>query len=60
MACCHIESAESTATPVSAVHLAPPAAVSTPVAVAVSLADSLPLVASALHSPSPPVFALRI
>jgi hypothetical protein len=58
--CCHIESADSAATPVSAVQLVPPAAVFTPVAVAVSLADSLPLVASALHSPSPPIFALRI
>ena len=58
--CCHIESADSAATPVAAVQLAPPAAVFTPVAVEVSLADSLPLVASALHSPSPPIFALRI
>jgi hypothetical protein len=58
--CCHIESAESSATPVSSVQLAPPAAVFTPVALAVSLADSLPLVAPALASSSPPIFALRI
>jgi hypothetical protein len=58
--CCHIESADPAATPAAAVQIAPPAAVFTPVTVTDSLADSLPLVATALHSASPPVFALRI
>jgi hypothetical protein len=58
--CCQIESAESAATPAAAVQLAPPAAVVTHVALAVFLSDSLPPVAAALPSSSPPIFALRI
>jgi hypothetical protein len=58
--CCQIESAESAATPAAAVQVAPPAAVFTPVALAVCIADSLPVVAAALASSSPPIFALRI
>ncbi len=58
--CCQIESAEASATPVAAAQLAPPAAVFTPVALAVCTAGSLPVVAAALASSSPPIFALRI
>jgi hypothetical protein len=58
--CCHIESAESSAAPVAAVQVAPPAAVFTPVAHAVCAADLLPTVAASLASSSPPIFALRI
>ncbi|MCU0251598.1 MAG: hypothetical protein MUE61_15435 [Vicinamibacterales bacterium] len=58
--CCQIESADSVATPAPAVPLAPPAAVVTPVSLAASARESLPLVAAALASSSPPIFALRI
>ena len=58
--CCQIESAESAATLGVTVQLAPPAAVFTPVSLAASARESLPPVAAALPSSSPPIFALRI
>jgi hypothetical protein len=58
--CCHIESAESAATPVVAVHLAPPAALVSAVAAGPSSVETLPSVARVLPGASPPLFVLRI
>jgi hypothetical protein len=58
--CCHIESADSAATPVAAVQLAPPATVSLAVTNARPAAELLPVAAAATSFASPPILALRI
>ena len=58
--CCQIESAESAATPVAAVQLAPPAAWSRPFRLSASAVAMLPSVATVLPGSSPPLFVLRI
>ena len=58
--CCHMESAESVATPVVAVQLAQPAAVATPLVGAPTIGATAPLITTALIGTSPPLFALRI
>jgi len=58
--CCHIEAAESSATPGVSVQLAPPSAVFTPASLAATPAESLSVAAAALPSSSPPIFVLRI
>jgi hypothetical protein len=58
--CCHIESAESSATPAAAVQFAPPATLAAAVPVGASAVEMLPTVARALPGSSPPLFVLRI
>jgi hypothetical protein len=58
--CCQIESAESAATPVVAVQLAPPALVATVFTDAAPAADVLPCLAGTLLDRSPPLCTLRI
>jgi hypothetical protein len=58
--CCHIESAESAATPVVAVELAQPAATVTALGDEASALRTAPFVASTLQGSSPPLLALRI
>jgi hypothetical protein len=58
--CCHIESAESAATPAAAVHLAPPTPPVTAVAAEPSAVEALPAVARFLPGSPPPLFVLRI
>ena len=57
--CCHIEAAESSATPAVALQLAPPAAQVAP-ADEPSAAATLPVIARVVPSSSPPLVALRI
>ena len=58
--CCHIESAESAATPAAAVQLAQPATLVAAVPVEPSAVEVLPSVARTLPGSSPPLFVLRI
>ena len=58
--CCDIESAESSATPIAAVQLAPPAAQVAGVAAEPSAVETLHSVARLLPGSSPPLFVLRI
>jgi len=58
--CCHIESAESAATPVVAVQLAPPAAAVTAVSGEPPTVATLPFAATTLSGSPPPHFVLRI
>jgi hypothetical protein len=57
--CCQLESVESAATPVVAVQLAPPTAI-TALAEARSSVEVRPFAAAVLSGSSPPLFALRI
>jgi len=59
--CCHIESAESAATPVVAVQLAQPAAAVTALIDGAPATDATaPVITTVLIGTSPPLFALRI
>jgi hypothetical protein len=58
--CCDIESADSSATPAAAVHLAAPSTVSLAVTDARPSAEVLPVAAAAASFASPPILALRI
>ena len=60
MACCHIESAESAATPAAAIQIAPPTVAVTAVADFAPVAHVVPVVPGTLPAVSPPLFALRI
>ena len=60
VSCCYIESAESAATPMSAVHLAPPDALCVGIADARAAGQVDPVLATALTGFSPPPFILRI
>jgi hypothetical protein len=59
--CCHIESAESAATPIVAVQLVPPAAAVTAlIDGAPATGATAPVITTVLIGTSPPLFALRI
>ena len=58
--CCHIESADSAATPVAAVQLAQPAAVATLLVGAPATGATAPVITTVRIGTSPPLFALRI
>jgi hypothetical protein len=58
--CCHIESADTAATPVAAVQLAPPATLAAGVSAALSAVEAIPSVARVLPGSSPPFFVLRV
>ena len=58
--CCHIESAESAATPAVAVQLAQPAAAATPLVGAAPALQAAPFLAAALQGSPPALLVLRI
>ena len=58
--CCHIESADPSATPAGAIQLAPPAAVVTALGDASPALQTAPFVAARLQGSPPTRFVLRI
>jgi hypothetical protein len=58
--CCHIESADPSATPAGAIQFAPPAAVATLLLGAPATGATAPVITTVRIGTSPPLFALRI